>query len=363
MWNNVPLLTIRNLVPLTQGRSTVPPSNESPRRARADARKNADALLAAARTVFAASGVDAPAREIASAAGVGIGTLYRHFPNRADLVVGVFTTEIDATAAAADELLRALPPGEALDRWIERFTRFVATKQGLSAALRSCDPAFDALPAYLTGKLGPALGTLLDAAAAAGEIRADVDPLDLLLAMGDLSHRAPSTDGSPNPMVRLLLDGLRARPASAPRAPGRTGSRPSASAPPSIRYEWRGTVTDDEVNALHAEAFEHGPSDDRWNDHLHRLSLGWVAARDDDGLVGFVNVVWDGLAHAFVLDTAVAGRARRRGIGVGLIEVAREHAAAAGCEWLHVDFEDHLRGFYLDACGFSPTDAGLIRLR
>ena len=188
-------------------------STESPRPVRADARKNADALLAAARTVFARSGVDAPAREIAAEAGVGVGTLYRRFPTRADLVVGVFTTEIDATAAAAADLLRELPPREALDRWVERFTRFVATKQGLSAALRSGDPAFDALPAYLGDKLGPALGSLLDAAAAAGEIRADVDPLVLLQAMGDLSHRAPSADGSPNPMVRLLLDGLRVRPA------------------------------------------------------------------------------------------------------------------------------------------------------
>jgi AcrR family transcriptional regulator len=182
-----------------------------PRKVRADARQNLDALLTAARTVFARSGVDAPAREIAAEAGVGVGTLYRHFPNRAELVAAVFTTEIDATAAAAAELLVSHPPREALDLWITRFTRFVATKQGLSAALRSGDPAFDALPALLTGKLGPALTSLLSAAAAAGDIRDDVDPLELLQAVGDLSHRAPSPDGSPNPMVRLLLDGLRTR--------------------------------------------------------------------------------------------------------------------------------------------------------
>lgn len=128
-------------------------------------------------------------------------------------------------------------------------------------------------------------------------------------------------------------------------------------------YEWRGSFTNDEANALHAEAFEHHPSDDDWNDRLARLSLGWVVARDRDGMVGSVNVIWDGLEHAFIEDTSVALRARRRGIGVRLIEVAREHAAAAGCAWLHVDFDDDLRTFYLDACGFTPTSAGLMRLR
>jgi hypothetical protein len=126
-------------------------------------------------------------------------------------VTAVFTTEIDATAAAAEDLRRRFPPGEALDRWIARFTQFVATKQGLAAALRSGDPAFDALPAYLKERLGPALRSLLDAAVTAGEVRPDVDALDLLQAIGDLSHREPSADGSPNPMVRLLVDGLRVR--------------------------------------------------------------------------------------------------------------------------------------------------------
>jgi len=137
----------------------------------------------------------------------------------------------------------------------------------------------------------------------------------------------------------------------------------SISDPHPVHYEWRGPVSNDDVNALHAEAFDHRPFDDDWNDQLGRLSLGWVTARDEHGLVGFVNVIWDGLVHAFIEDTAVALRARRRGIGAQLIRTAREHAAAAGCEWLHVDFEDHLRSFYFDACGFTPTNAGLIQLR
>jgi GNAT superfamily N-acetyltransferase len=87
-----------------------------------------------------------------------------------------------------------------------------------------------------------------------------------------------------------------------------------------------------------------------------------VCARDGDQLVGFVNVAWDGVVHAFVLDTMVTVGARRRGVGTRLVEVAVREARAAGCEWLHVDFEDHLRGFYFDACGFTPTSAGLIEL-
>ena len=95
---------------------------------------------------------------------------------------------------------------------------------------------------------------------------------------------------------------------------------------------------------------------------MERHSLGWVIARDDEGLAGFVNVVWDGGSHAFVVDTLVAARARRRGIGVELARIAEREARAAGCEWLHVDFEDHLRAFSFDACGFTPTNAGLIEL-
>jgi ribosomal protein S18 acetylase RimI-like enzyme len=130
-----------------------------------------------------------------------------------------------------------------------------------------------------------------------------------------------------------------------------------------IAYEWRGAFTNDEVNALHAEAFEHGLLDDDWVAQVTSHSLGWVCARDGGGLVGFVNVPWDGGVHAFILDTIVARRAARRGIGTALVSIAATEAAAAGCEWLHVDFEDELRPFYFEACGFEPTNAGLIALR
>jgi GNAT superfamily N-acetyltransferase len=129
-----------------------------------------------------------------------------------------------------------------------------------------------------------------------------------------------------------------------------------------IDYEWRGVFDNVALNALHAEGFGHRVLGEDWWAQVNRHSLGWVCARDGRALVGFVNVVWDGGVHAFVLDTLVAAGARGRGTGTGLVAVAVANARAAGCEWLHVDFEDHLRPFYFDACGFTPTNAGLIAL-
>ena len=132
-----------------------------------------------------------------------------------------------------------------------------------------------------------------------------------------------------------------------------------------VTYEWRGSVENDELNRLHAEAFDTRVySDDEWNwvELLNRHSLGWVVARDGDTLVGFVNVLWDGLVHAWLQDTMVSSKARHTGVGTEVVRVARHEAKAAGSEWLHVDFDEHLRPFYLDACGFSPTYAGLIAL-
>jgi GNAT superfamily N-acetyltransferase len=135
-----------------------------------------------------------------------------------------------------------------------------------------------------------------------------------------------------------------------------------------ITYEWRGTFDDAEVNPLHAEGFGHRLLDIGWWAQVNRHSLGWVCAREDGDtagrgtLVGFVNVAWDGDVHAFILDTLVSARVRRRGVGTGLVALAAEQARAAGCEWLHVDFEPELRAFYFDACGFTPTDAGVLAL-
>lgn len=133
-----------------------------------------------------------------------------------------------------------------------------------------------------------------------------------------------------------------------------------------IEFRWRGAFTNAEVNALHAEAFEtrvFTAEEWDWVALTERHSLGWVTARDGDMLVGFVNVVWDGLVHAWLQDTMVAASARHRGVGVSVVRAAQAGAADAGCEWLHVDFDDDLRPFYFDACGFAPTNAGLIALQ
>lgn len=177
---------------------------------RADARRNIDDLLVAAMAVFSKSGVDAPVREIAKEAGVGVGTLYRHFPQRSDLIKEVFRREIDACADAAAKLSQDNPPFEALAKWMNRYVAFIAAKRGLAAALHSGDPAYEALPAYFEKKLRPALQGLLDRAVEAGEIRDGLKPNELLRAVASLSNPAPDvgTDFTDN-MMRLMLDGMR----------------------------------------------------------------------------------------------------------------------------------------------------------
>jgi AcrR family transcriptional regulator len=186
------------------------PGDRADRRVRADARRNIDGLLQAAKTVFAKSGVDAPVREIAEKAGVGVGTVYRHFPQRSDLIAAVFRREIDACADAAPVLAAEHGPGEALARWMQRYAVFIAAKRGLATALHSGDPAYDALPAYFEQRLRPAVRTLLAAAASAGAVRADVEPSELLSAVASLCMQArEDRPGQAERMVALLVDGLR----------------------------------------------------------------------------------------------------------------------------------------------------------
>lgn len=127
-----------------------------------------------------------------------------------------------------------------------------------------------------------------------------------------------------------------------------------------ISYAWRGPLGDDEMVDL---VLSHGGHAVRgWWSKIQNYSLGWVTARDGDTLVGFVNVAWDGGDHAFLIDTKTRGAYQRRGIGTTLVRHAAAQARAAGCEWLHVDFQPELRAFYFEARGFRPTEAGLIRL-
>ncbi|MFF3659224.1 TetR/AcrR family transcriptional regulator [Streptomyces olivochromogenes] len=180
------------------------------KRLRADAQRSTDALLRAAAEVFVTSGVDAPVREITAKAGVGAGTLYRHFPQRSDLIAAVFRHEVDACADSAPSLAARYEPAEALAKWLQRFAGFIATKRGLSAALHSGDPAYDTLPSYFEQRFMPVLSALLDSAAKAGEIRSDVDPEDLLVATRNLTLPAQEDDNGHTPrMIALLVDGLR----------------------------------------------------------------------------------------------------------------------------------------------------------
>lgn len=134
-----------------------------------------------------------------------------------------------------------------------------------------------------------------------------------------------------------------------------------------IEFQWRGAFANLEIHALHAEAFEtrlYDESEWNWVELCHRYSLGWVVAREGGGrFVGFVNVLWDGFVHAYLEDVMVAADTRHRGVGEGLIRCAREGATAAGCDFLHVSFEERLRPFYIEACGFAPCGSGLLELR
>ena len=188
----------------------------SPRK-RADARRNEQALLAAAAAVFVVSGVDAPVRDIAAEAGVGMGTIYRHFPTRADLVIAVYRHQVDACAEAGPALLASSSsPHAALTQWIDLFVDFLITKHGLAAALRSDSARFETLHAYFLDRLVPVCARLLDAAADVGEIHPGMDAYGLLFGIGNLCAGAGGDSRyDARRMVGLLIAGLlQTRPAS-----------------------------------------------------------------------------------------------------------------------------------------------------
>jgi AcrR family transcriptional regulator len=185
-------------------------AGQAARSKRADARRNEKTLLDAAAAVFVASGVDAPVRDIAAKAGVGLGTIYRHFPTRAELVIAVYRHQVDACAEAGPALLaNSATPYAALTQWIDLFVDFLVTKHGLAGALQSDNARFEALHAYFLDRLVPVCAQLVDAAVAAGEIRADVDPFALMFGVGNLCAGAGGDARyDARRMVRLLLAGL-----------------------------------------------------------------------------------------------------------------------------------------------------------
>ncbi|WP_101384026.1 TetR/AcrR family transcriptional regulator [Kitasatospora sp. GP30] len=191
--------------------STADRSTEAPTRSkRADALRNQQTLLAAAAEVFVTSGVDAPIREIAARAGVGVGTIYRHFPTRAELVVAVYRHQVEACAEAGPNLLAdTASPLAALRQWVDLFVDFLVTKHGLAGTLQS-DSGFDALHAYFLDRLVPVCSQLLDAAVDAGEIKPGTQAYELMRGIGNLcigGNSDPRYD--PRRLIVLLLQGLR----------------------------------------------------------------------------------------------------------------------------------------------------------
>jgi AcrR family transcriptional regulator len=192
---------------------TVTTSDAAPataaRSKRVDARRNEQTLLDAAAAVFVRAGVNAPVRDIAAEAGVGIGTIYRHFPTRADLVVAVFRHQLDALAADSTAPTESETPLVALESWVDRFADFLTTKHGLAEALHSDQAGFHKLHDEFVERLLPVLEQLLSACSARGHIRDDIKPLDLMLGIGNLCI---GTDAYPEydarRLITLLIAGL-----------------------------------------------------------------------------------------------------------------------------------------------------------
>jgi len=183
----------------------------SDRPKRADARRNQETLLDAAASVFVASGVEAPIRDIAVRAGVGTATIYRHFPTRADLIVAVYRHQVEALAEAGPALSASSDsPYAALARWLDLFVDFVITKQGLASVLQSDDPCYDPLHDYFLERLEPVCARLLDDAAKAGEIRAGQNPYELMRGIGGLCAGGGKPGYDARRLVGLLVAGLRA---------------------------------------------------------------------------------------------------------------------------------------------------------
>jgi len=181
------------------------------RRPRADAVRNRERVLAAAKAVFSGGGRDASLEAVARDAGVGIGTLYRHFPTREALFEAVYRREVETLSELAEQLAGEAAPVEALRRWLRSNVEFAATKKGMSAALTLAAHGSSELSAYTFDRLSKAVGALLDRAVAAGEIRADISPEDLLRTLAGMyyMHDQPGWQTSVVRMIDVVVDGLR----------------------------------------------------------------------------------------------------------------------------------------------------------
>ncbi|QGN47569.1 TetR/AcrR family transcriptional regulator [Micromonospora sp. WMMD558] len=186
----------------------------APRPLRADAQRNRERLLDAAVRAFSQAGADVTLDAIAKDAGVGIGTLYRHFPTREALVEAAYRNELAKLCDAAEDLLERLPPADATRAWMDRFIDYLSTKRGMADALRLVIAAGTNPYAQSRDRLVAALTRLLSAGAAAGTVRADVDPADVLAGLSGVSLAAggPEQRDQARRLLDLLMDGLRYRP-------------------------------------------------------------------------------------------------------------------------------------------------------
>lgn len=186
---------------------------------RADAQRNRDALLEAASAAFAENGVETSLEDVAKRAGVGIGTLYRHFPTRDALIEAAYRRGVEQLCDAADELRAAHEGDVALELWMQRFVGYVATKRGLAGALKlSGEGEHAELFAYVHERVRTAMGALIDAAAATGRIRSDVDGMDLIRALSGICMVSDHAHEQARRLINLLLDGLRfGAPANEPQ--------------------------------------------------------------------------------------------------------------------------------------------------
>ena len=188
--------------------------DQTTKRPRADALRNRERVLEAAKTVFSAGGPDASLEAVARQAGVGIGTLYRHFPTREALYEAVYRREVDQLGDLAEQLRAEASPVDALRRWMRCVVEFVATKKGMSAALALAAHSPSELHAYSFDRLTKAAAALLDRAVATGEIRADIGPDDLLRTLVGMCsmHDQPGWQARVLRLVDVLVDGLHAHP-------------------------------------------------------------------------------------------------------------------------------------------------------
>jgi AcrR family transcriptional regulator len=183
------------------------------RKPRADGARNRQLLIDAAKSGFADVGMNVSLEEIARRAGVGIGTLYRHFPNREAVVEAVYRREVEQLAAAVPQLLESWAPAEALHRWMHLFIDYIATKRLIAPSLGPLHGRSSTLYATSAELITGAISTLVRRAIASGDVRKDIDPSDLLRAMVGVSYQNPDAgwEASARRVIDLLMDGLRHR--------------------------------------------------------------------------------------------------------------------------------------------------------